>query len=198
MISSLRGRIIDLTPDSVTLDVAGVGYGCSVALPTYERLRREGHNAVVRLFTHLHFTETAGPSLYAFTAEDERSVFRLLLNGSGVGPKLALAAISVLEPGELLGALADGDIKKLCRVSGIGNKKAEKLSVELKDRAAELAVKIGVPAAVPTRSDAVAALVSLGYVQRDAELAVERAKAELGGEAELRAIVTSALAHLRS
>ena len=198
MITSLRGRITALNPDSVTLDVAGVGYGCAIALPTYERLRREAPDAVVRLYTHLHFTETAGPSLYAFTTEAERVIFRLLLSGRGVGPKLALAALSVLEPGELIEALAGGDLTKLTRVPGIGRKTAEKLSVELKDRAADLAVKIGVPAAAPTRSDAVAALVSLGYAQRDAELAVERAKAELGGEAGLQAVVTSALAHLRS
>jgi Holliday junction DNA helicase RuvA len=198
MIDSLAGSVVSVSPGSVVLEVGGVGFHVSVSLSVYGRLQGTTVGEKVRLLTELCWNEKTGPALFGFQEEVERSVFRLLLCGSGVGPRLALAALSVLEPGELVGALAAGDLAKLARVPGIGKRRAEKLCVELKDRAAELAATIGVPTAAPTRSDAVAALVSLGYAQRDAELAVERAKAELGGEAELRAVITAALKHLRS
>lgn len=198
MITSLSGAVVSVSPGAVVLEVGGVGYHVSISLAVYGRLQRAAPGENVRLLTELCWNEKTGPSLFGFSEPGEREVFRLLLCGSGVGPRKALAALSVLEPAELLGALASGDLAKLCRVPGIGRKGAEKLCVELKDRAAELAATMGVPAAVPTRSDAVAALVSLGYPQRDAEVAVERARAELGEEAELRAVITTALARLRS
>ena len=197
MIESLTGSVVSVNPGAVVLEVGGVGYRVSISLAVFGRLQATATGERVRLLTELCWNEKTGPSLFGFQEEAERSVFRLLLCGSGVGPKLALAALSVLEPAELLAALAGGDLVKLTRVPGIGRKRAEKLCVELKDRAAELAATLGVSAAAPTRSDAVAALVSLGYVQRDAEVAVERARAELGEEAELRAVITTALGRLR-
>jgi Holliday junction DNA helicase RuvA len=198
MFDSLSGNLVSVSPGSVVLEVAGVGFQVSITLAVFGRLQGVAAGERVRLLTELTWNEKTGPALFGFGEEGEREVFRLLLGGSGVGPRLALAALSVLEPAELVAALAAGDLAKLCRVPGIGKRRAEKLCVELKDRAAELSAKLGVPAAAPTRSDAVAALVSLGYPQRDAEVAVERARAELGEEAELRAVITTALARLRS
>jgi len=198
MFDSLSGTLTSVSPGAVVLEAGGVGFHVSISLAVFGRLQAAATGERVRLLTEMCWNEKTGPALFGFQEEAEREVFRLLLGGSGVGPRLALAALSVLEPAELLAALAGGDLAKLTRVPGIGRKRAEKLCVELKERAAELAARLGVPAAAPTRSDAVAALVSLGYPQRDAEVAVERARSELGEDAKLRAVITTALGRLRS
>ncbi|MCX7022169.1 MAG: Holliday junction ATP-dependent DNA helicase RuvA, partial [bacterium] len=123
MIASLSGIVVSVSPGAVVLEVGGVGYHVSISLVVYGRLQRAATGERVRLLTELCWNEKTGPALFGFQEPGEREVFRLLLGGSGVGPKLALASLSVLEPAELLGALASGDLVKLTRVPGIGRKR---------------------------------------------------------------------------
>ena len=178
MIAQLRGRLLSLTPDLAVLDVHGVGYALSLPLPTYYELQRLPPGAEVSLFVHTHVREDA-LALYGFWSERERQLFERLITVSGVGPRLARAILSGLPPEELLRALATGDVARLSKTPGVGKKTAERLVLELKEKAALLAAT-PVTAAAPESGDEdlLAALVNLGYRRPDAERALADAKRE--------------------
>lgn len=197
MIERLRGELRVLTPGLAVVEAAGVGFAVVIGLRGYGALRELPTGAGVELLIELTWSEKNGPALYGFTQESDRRLFRLLLGGSGVGPKLALAAVSTLEPAEVCSALVDADTALLSRVPGIGRKRAEKLSLELREGAAELLTALGAVEVTPARSDALAALVSLGYPRPAAAEAVSNAEKELGEGAEIQALIARALAELR-
>ena len=161
MIGSVRGTVIERhTNGEVLVEVGGVGYRVLVplsAVPTLE----PATNAF--LFTHLHVREDA-MVLYAFPTRDERDTFEALISATGVGPKLALAMLSVHSPNAIRRALADDDIDALTLVPGVGKRTAQRLLVELKSRLDVPDIDLTVPSANGNaRSEVREALTGLGY-----------------------------------
>lgn len=171
MIGYLTGKIIFKKPTKVLLDVGGVGYQLNISISTFDKLPAE--NETVSLFTHLHVREDI-LSLYGFSTASEKEMFELLISVSGIGPKLAQSILSGIQFDELHEALKTGNLSRILAVPGVGRKTAERLLVELRDKVESLAEGITVKtgAALSVRSDAVNALVNLGYNQKTAERAV--------------------------
>jgi Holliday junction DNA helicase RuvA len=177
VIASVRGEVLSVELDHVVVEVGGVGLAVRAVPATLATLRR-GDQA--RLVTSLVVREDS-LTLYGFADGGARELFVLLQTVSGVGPRLALAMLAVLEPDTLRTALAEGDLTVLTRVPGIGRKGAERLVVELRDKvgarasAASGSVASGGSAA---RVQVTEALVGLGFVARQAEQAVDAVLAE--------------------
>lgn len=179
MIGRLRGTLAEKQPPHLLVDAGGVGYELEVPMTTLYRLPSVGEP--VTLHTHLVVREDAH-LLYGFAEKRERELFRELIRLNGVGPKLALALMSGLEVDELVRCVQAGDTKALTRVPGVGKKTAERLLVELKDRflawesmpsIAPLVVEPARAATVSSaQSDAVSALVALGFKPAEASRAV--------------------------
>jgi Holliday junction DNA helicase RuvA len=163
MIAFLRGRIHEKRPSRITIDVQGVGYDVAVPLSTFYVLGDEGSEAALRVHTHVREDALL---LYGFATALEQAVFERLIAISGIGPKLALAVLSGIEPGELVGAVQRGDVVRLTRIPGVGKKTAERIGLELKDKLPDDLVQAGAAAASPEdrlRTDLASALVNLGY-----------------------------------
>ena len=174
MIAHLRGALLTLSPELAVVDVHGVGYAVAVPLSTFYELQRLALGAEVRLFVHTHVREDA-LALYGFWSERERQLFERLITVSGVGPRLARAILSGMPAEELLRALASGDLGRLGKIPGVGKKTAERLVLELRDKAVELQREVAPAAAAalpPAGDDLLDALVNLGYRRADAERAL--------------------------
>lgn len=193
MISFLQGKLVEALPTQVIVDVQGVGYEALIPLSSYDKLPQPGMN--VKLLTHLAVREDAH-TLYGFMSSAERDLFRLLINTvSGIGPKIALNVLSGISVSSFRGAVANGDIKALSQISGVGKKTAERIVVELKD-------KIGAAGAWEAASaqraltpedqkinDAMLALIALDFKQVEAHDAVRKAQASLGSHATVEELV---------
>ena len=131
MIAFLEGSLEVKELARVVLNCNGVGYEVTIPLSSYDRLPEQ--NNICRLLIHHHITE-AGQKLYGFVSEQEREMFTQLITINGVGPKIAVAALSGLPVSEMRRAIITGDIKTICSISGIGKKSAERIVVELRDR----------------------------------------------------------------
>ena len=184
MIGRLRGTLAHKQPPHVILDVNGVGYELEVPMTTLYRLPQVGE--ALLLHTHLVVREDA-QLLYGFSEQRERELFRELIRLNGVGPKLALALMSGLEVDELVRCVQAQDTSVLVRVPGVGKKTAERLLVELKDRfkawdavpgLAPLAEPGAFQAVSSAESDALSALISLGYKPQEASRAIAAVKGE--------------------
>ena len=162
MIGSLRGRLIDRGADEVLVEVGGVGYRVTVTPATVVAIGDLGDE--VFLFVHHHVREDA-QTLYGFPTRDERDTFEVLIGANGVGPKLALAILSVHSPGVLRRALVDDDLDALTMVPGVGKRTAQRLMIELKARLEAPALEQADAASVPPsgRAEVRAALSGLGY-----------------------------------
>src|SRR5947208_3378516 len=172
MISFIHGKLVDALPTQVTVDVNGIGYEVLIPLSSFDKLPQPGHE--VRLLTQLVVREDAH-TLYGFATAVERDLFRLLVHSvSGIGPKTALNILSGMNAVAFRGAVANGDVKALSQISGVGKKTAERIVVELRD-------KIGAAGAWEAASaqrtlspadqkinDAVLALMALGFRQMEA------------------------------
>jgi Holliday junction DNA helicase RuvA len=187
VIAQLQGALVDKGLDSVVVDVGGVGFLVSVSLTTLQALPPVGQTA--RLHTYMLVREDA-LNLYGFATLDEKQVFERCLSVSGVGPKLALAALSGLGPQDLADAIVRGEVARLQRIPGIGKKTAERLVMELRDKFhrptsstaagrgdSRSSVALGSGAAV--FSEVTSALCNLGYKPADADRAVEKVTREL-------------------
>jgi Holliday junction DNA helicase RuvA len=197
MINFLHGKLVEVLPTQVTVEVNGVGYEVLIPLSSYDKLPPPGTG--VKLLTHLAVREDAH-TLYGFMTAAERELFRLLINNvSGIGPKIALNILSGMSATAFRGAVANSDVKALSQISGVGKKTAERIVVELKD-------KIGVAGAWEAASaqralsadeqkinDAVLALIALGFKQLEAHDAVRGALSELGPKATLEELVRTCL-----
>ena len=178
MIAQLRGRILEKHPNRVIVDVNGVGYDVFVPLSTFYVLGDAGGDVTLR--THTHVREDA-LSLYGFATALEQALFERLIGISGIGPKVALAVLSGIEPIELLRAIERGDAARLTAIPGVGKKTAERIVLELKDRLPRpdvAAVALGAAAPAPlddVRDDVLSALINLGYHRPLAEKAVASA-----------------------
>lgn len=173
MIGRLRGKVILKQPPELLLDVNGVGYELQASMNTFYNLPAEA-DAEVILFTHFIVREDA-QTLFAFSSQDERALFRHLLKVNGVGPKMALAIVSGMTELEFRQFIHAGDATALSRIPGVGKKTAERLIVEMRDRLPAPDVAMTEDGTTPTaeqaamrspKSDAdeaLNALLALGY-----------------------------------
>lgn len=186
MIGRLQGTLLDKQIPTLLIDVGGVGYEVDIPLSTYYRLPAPGQP--VTLHTHFVVREDA-QLLYGFADKEERALFRALIKISGVGPKLALAILSGIEPEAFLRCIERDDVITLTKIPGVGKKTAERVVIEMRDKLKELSGLAGraplgnvVPIKVAEPLDAVqeaeSALMALGYKPAEATKAVAAVKAE--------------------
>jgi Holliday junction DNA helicase RuvA len=180
MIGSLRGRLIDKSPNRIIVDVQGVGYEVHIPLSTYYDLGADGGDVSLRIHTHVREDAL---QLYGFLTDLERQMFERLISVSGIGPRLAIAVLSGLETRDLVAAVQRADVARLTTIPGVGRKTAERIVLELKDRLAQLAAPVA-GAALPAsseperiRADLLSALQNLGYHRPQAENAVDAVRA---------------------
>ena len=191
MIAQLTGTLAVKSPEHLVVDVHGVGYQVLVSLNALYALPEPGQP--VQLWIHTHVREDT-LQLYGFVGLQERELFLLLTSVSGIGPRLGLNILSGVPAPELLAALEAGNLARLVAIPGVGKKTAERLVVELRDRVKQVKGDRG---AEETRraggleSEAVSALVNLGYRRADAEKSVQTAVS--AGAADLEAVIRSAL-----
>jgi holliday junction DNA helicase RuvA len=192
MIARLTGVLAESAADTAVIDVAGVGYLVHCSVKTLTAIGAVGSD--VRVFTEMQVREDA-MTLFAFANVAERDWFRLLTGVQGVGGKVALAILSILEPADLQRAIAAQDKAMVARATGVGPKLAERIVRELKDKAGGVVLGAkGMPvAAAGPASDAISALQSLGFKPGEASAAVQAANDELGEGAGLDALVRLAL-----
>lgn len=178
MIASVRGEVLELALDHVVIEAAGVGYRLNVTPATLAGLSR-GEEA--RLYTAMIVREDS-MTLFGFADTEARDLFGLLQTVSGVGPRLAMAVLAVLEPEALRKALAESNVAALTRVPGIGKRGAERMVVELRDKVNLVPVPAGPPGAqvpvTPVREQVAEALVGLGFPAKQAEQAVDTVLAD--------------------
>lgn len=177
MIAYVKGTPAFVRADYAVIDVGGVGYKVFMPLSHLGRLPRE--NQTVTVYTYTHVREDI-QALYGFLSMEDLDIFELLLAVSGVGPKAALSILSTLEPSKLALAVSQGDIKAISSAPGIGKKTAERIVLELKnkiglDMAGDEMADTSVPPGGSLFSDAVSALMGLGYTAAESSAAVQKA-----------------------
>src|SRR6266849_6808903 len=189
VITLLHGKLVETLPTQVIVNVNGVGYEVLIPLSSYDKLPAPGQE--LRLLTHLVVREDAH-TLYGFMTAAERELFRLLINTvSGIGPKIALNILSGISVTAFRGAVANGDVKALSQISGVGKKTAERIVVELKDKIGAsgaweaLSAQRALSPADQRINDAVLALIALGFKQAEAHEAVRAMAGVLGETASL-------------
>ena len=201
MIAFLNGILADKQPTSIVLDVHGVGYAALIPLSTYDRLPATGESC--RLLIHHHIRED-GQLLCGFATAEEKEMFELLIGLSGIGPKVALGVLSGLNVPELRAAIAEGNIKRLSSVRGIGKKTAERIVVELRDKIdpaealASRAAAKGDAAGATVLRDTVLALTALGFPQDQARKMVQAALDAGADTADTEALLRLSLAASRT
>lgn len=175
MISFLEGTIIQLEATFLTLAVGGVGFSMRISLNTFSQLNsRKENKQNCLIYTHLHYNQTDGPSLFGFENMEERRLFLHLISVNGIGPSIALVALSSVQPSQLLEAIAREDVKSIQSLKGIGPKTAQRLILELRDKIKKENPKISpsgtvVSGAQKTVDDALSALTTLGIPKPTAE-----------------------------
>ena len=200
MISYIRGELVSLEADKVIIDVGGVGYGIFMSVQAMSLLPPVGNE--VKLHTYLNVKEDA-MQLFGFLTRDDLQVFKLLIGVSGLGPKGGQSILSVLSPDDLRFAVMSNDVKAISAAPGIGKKTAEKLIVELKDKLSiEDALEHAVTgeaarsghAGSEVQSEAVQALVALGYGSTEALRAVKQV--ETSEDAGVEDVLKQALKYM--
>lgn len=184
MIAYLKGILAVKEPDHVVVDVNGVGYRVFIPLSTYGALPAPGEGVQLLVLTHVR--EDAF-HLYGFLTPDERQLFSVLQSVSGIGTKLALAALSALSPAQLIQAILHDDVTTLCRIAGVGKRTAQRMAMELKEKVSRLGVALpaggakgaagagegsSTTGASALGEDIISALTNLGYKRAQVEPAV--------------------------
>ena len=191
MIGSVRGTVLERSATGeVLVEVGGVGYRCLVPISALAQLPPGG---AAFLMTHLHVREDA-MTLFGFPTREERDTFEILILANGVGPKLALAILSVHPPSALRRAVAEDDVDALCLVSGVGKRTAQKLMIELKARLdlPDLDLRDDSRGAPPARAEVRAALTELGYAPDE----VRTVLADLPADGAVEDLLRTALKQL--
>jgi Holliday junction DNA helicase RuvA len=195
MIAFLHGKLAEATPTSIVVDCHGVGYSVFIPLSSFDKLPPKG--ADVKILTYHHVVPREGTQqLFGFASVEERELFLLLMSVSGIGPKLALKILSGSSLGALHSTIASGDAKSLAALPGIGKKMAERLVVELKDKlggSGTLATGRVISADDQKLTDAVLALVALGYKQIEAHKLILAAAEKTGTKQSVEELVRAAL-----
>jgi Holliday junction DNA helicase RuvA len=197
MITFLHGKLVEALPTQAIIDVNGVGYEALIPLSSFDKLPSPGQS--VTLLTQLVVREDAH-TLYGFMTTAERDLFRLLVNTvSGIGPKIALNILSGISVTAFRGAVANGDVKALSQISGVGKKTAERIVVELRDKIGmagaweAVSAQRGLSADEQRINDAVLALIALGFKQIEAHDSVRQAQSLLGASAGVEDLVRACL-----
>jgi holliday junction DNA helicase RuvA len=195
MIAMLAGVVDQRSADSLVLDVNGVGYLVYASARTLSRVPARGEPLKLLIETHVREDHI---HLYGFADEAERGWFRLLTTVQGVGARLGLALLSVLAPDALAAAIMAQDKAALTRADGVGPKLATRIANELRDKVGGIALApaAAAPTAPAAATDAVSALVNLGYARSDAFAAVAQATKRLGAEARIDALIRAGLQEL--
>ncbi|MFL6278838.1 MAG: Holliday junction branch migration protein RuvA [Vicinamibacterales bacterium] len=195
MIALLRGTLVDKNPNRLILDAGGVGYDVQVPLSTFYVLGDPGTPVTLRIHTHVREDAIA---LFGFATPLELMLFERLIAINGIGPKLALAVLSGIEPADFIRAIRSQDVARLTAIPGIGKKTAERIGLELKDRLPPALPGDSGDSSAPTRpedqmrDDLLSALVNLGYQRATAEKAIDSAVQRSNGagfEASLREVL---------
>jgi Holliday junction DNA helicase RuvA len=171
MIARLFGRVAEKQPNRLIVDVSGVGYDVQVPLSTYYVSADIGGEMALRIHTHVREDQL---SLYGFATELELTMFEKLIAVSGIGPKLALAVLSGIEPRDLAGAIQRNDLARLTAIPGVGKKTAERICVELRDRLPKAIEAAPGSAEDSLREDLVSALGNLGYHRQAIEKVLDK------------------------
>ncbi len=201
MIAHLKGVLLKKTTDSLIIDINGVGYEVFVPLSTFYTLPEEDERISLNIYTHVKEDAFV---LFGFKTILEKRIFRLLISVSGIGPRLAINILSGIGPVDLIEAIAHGDVVKLQSIPGIGKKTAERIALELKDKAGKIGSDLNVPlikARTPEDKtvfdDALSALINLGYQTKSAKIAVEKAVSLLADDTvSLEIVIKEALRQL--
>lgn len=193
MIGYLEGTLKQLDTTRALVLAHGVGYEVRISLSTYYRIEGK-RDVALEIYTHVREDTLA---LFGFAEADEKLAFEKLISISGIGPTLAQKILSGIDAPDLADAVARSDARKLSSIPGVGKKTAERICLELRDK---LAFAAPAAPAAPTRlsvdDDVHSALVNLGYRPKDAEVALEKARKELGHDAEFPAVLKAALRQL--
>jgi Holliday junction DNA helicase RuvA len=197
MYDFIEGNIESLNPTHVVIGNQGLGYIAAISLTTYEKIK--GHKTA-RLFVDLLFkVENQSPvsmNLYAFADPDERHMFRMLTSVSGVGNNTAMLMLSSLAPDDLASAILNGNVGLLKSIKGIGEKSAQRIVLELRDKMAvgKKSMGLGMQSGVSDHfSEALAALTTLGYQKANAEKALMKISKDLGGTATIEELIKNSL-----
>lgn len=191
MIYNVKGILTYIDAQFVVVECGGVGFKCFTSLNTSKSVGKTGSE--VNLFTYLSVREDA-MDLFGFSTQTELESFKLLITVSGVGPKAAIAVLSELSPDRLAVAIASGDTKSIIKANGIGKKTAERIVLELKDKmvsmsSGEISSAVASAGSIieeSASSEAVAALVALGFSQSDAAVAVGQMDKSLSADEMIR------------
>lgn len=172
MITHLNGKLVEKYPTHVVIECSGVGYFVNISLHTFSKIN---DSEIIRLFTHLHVREDAH-TLYGFAEKSEREIFRLLISVSGIGTSIARTMLSSLTPGQVRDAIALGDVATIQAVKGIGAKTAQRVILDLKDKVLKIydIDEVSVNPNNTTKDEALSALEVLGFVRKQAEMAVNK------------------------
>lgn len=194
MFAYLKGLVDYKDPTLVVLDVNGVGYQINIPLSTYEVLPLK--SKLVKLLIYYHVREDT-QSLFGFATKEEKDLFLMLINISGIGPKMALTILSGATPAQFKNRIISGDLKALTLISGIGMKTAKRIIVELREKFVgmdeELPEEITGGAVSKIGDEALRALLALGYRRGESLDAVKKAYKELGSEASIEKFIKVAL-----
>jgi Holliday junction DNA helicase RuvA len=204
MIAHLNGRLLSKEPNSVIVDVSGVGYEVTIPLSTFYELESEGSNVQLRIYTHV---KEDALQLYGFKSERERKLFVNFISVSGIGPKIGIALLSGMSADELINSIKSNNLARLTLIPGVGRKTAERLIVDLREKMTTLAasqveeetgVRPEAAGASPedsVRSDALSALLNLGYQRSPAEKAIDAVLND-GGEMTVESVLRRGLRKL--
>ena len=194
MIGYLTGSIRQLDATRALVVAGGVGYEVHISLTTYYKL--EGRKDIeLEIYTHVREDQL---SLYGFATAEEKVAFEKLISISGIGPTVAQKILSGIDVADLADAVARDDVRKLSSIPGVGKKTAERICLELRDK---LVMPTGVPATPSTTRHAIdddvhSALVNLGYNPKSADAALDKARKDVGAEAEFSKLLKAALRQL--
>jgi Holliday junction DNA helicase RuvA len=195
MIAFLKGNLLKKTTETLIIDNGGIGYEVIAPLSTFYALPEEGEEVSLHIYTHVREDALI---LFGFKTALEKYIFRLLISVSGIGPRLAINILSGIGPDILLEAIAAGDLVRLQSIPGVGKKTAERIILELKDKAQKLGTDIVTPSKVTIfkdktiPDDALSALMNLGYTSKAAKIAVDKAMSNVT-DASLEALIKEAL-----
>lgn len=202
MIAQLSGKLVQKQPNTVIIDVGGVGYDVTIPVSTFYELGEPGTDVSLKIHTHVREDAL---QLFGFWTGREKELFLKLTSVSGVGPKLAITMLSGMPAGELINAITNNDFSRLTSIPGVGRKTAERVVVELRDKLAEISLQSreadratsreSAPGEAAVRDDTIAALMALGYPKAIAERAVSFALRE-EGERTIEAVLKRALRRL--
>jgi len=193
MISFLKGTILSCKPTRVVLDVQGVGYEIHIPLSTYEKISTA---TSTQLFIHMVVRENA-ITLYGFNSEEEQQIFSLLLTISGIGPSIAISILSSMTPQQILMAVKNDQITAFTSIPGIGQSKSEKIIFELKRKLKKLDTILSRESTTtPYMKDAIEALVSLGFDEKQASSTVSSVIAQHSDINNIETIIRLSLKQL--